>query len=72
MDELSENKGLEIVGRIPRNATQEVLVNVGTYRMIEVVDIRWYVNSKPSYKGIRLNKEEAKKLLDVLKRELDD
>jgi len=72
VDELSENKGLEIVGRIPRNATQEVLVNTGTYRMIEVVDIRWYANSKPSYKGIRLNKEEAKKLLDILKRELDD
>jgi len=72
VDELSDSKGLEIVGRIPRNAIQEVLVNVGTYRMIDVVDIRWYANNKPSYKGIRLNKEEAKKLLDILKRELDE
>lgn len=69
---MSDSKGLEIVGRIPRNAIQEVLVNVGTYRMIDVVDIRWYANNKPSYKGIRLNKEEAKKLLDILKRELDE
>lgn len=69
---MSDSKGLEIVGRIPRNAIQEVLVNVGTYRMIDVVDIRWYANNKPSYKGIRLNREEAKKLLDILKRELDE
>lgn len=62
---------LEIVGRIVRNSTDEVIVKTGTYWNIEVVDIRWFKNNKPT-KGIRLNKEEAKLLLDILRRELDD
>jgi len=62
---------LQIVGRIVRNSTDEVIVKTGTYWNIEVVDIRWFKNNKPT-KGIRLNKEEAKLLLDILRRELDD
>lgn len=69
---MSEDVGLEIVGRIARNATDEVLVKTGMYRLIDIVDIRWYKNGKPHYKGIRVNKEEAKLLLDILRRELGD
>ena len=68
MDELSD---LEVVGRIMRNATDEVQIKIGTYWNIEVVDIRWYKNNKPS-KGIRLNKKEAKTLLEILERELNE
>mgnify|MGYP003130783576 FL=1 len=49
----------------------EVLVKRGTYWNIEVLDIRWHKNDKPT-KGIRLNIDEAKTLLNILKRELDD
>lgn len=62
---------LQVVGRIVRNSTDEVIVKTGTYWNIEVVDIRWFKNNKPT-KGIRLNKDEAKLLLDILRRELDD
>ncbi len=61
----------EIKGRIVRNANDEVLVKRGTYWNIEVLDIRWHKNDKPT-KGIRLNIDEAKTLLNILKRELDD
>tara|TARA_R110002012_G_scaffold299778_2_gene499067 strand:- start:1288 stop:1482 length:195 start_codon:yes stop_codon:yes gene_type:complete len=60
----------EIKGRIVRNANDEVLVKRGNYWNIEVVDIRWHKNGKPT-KGIRLNTEEAKLLLSILRRELE-
>ena len=62
----------EVIGRIVRNAHDEVLVKSGTYWNIEVVDVRWFRNNKPTNKGIRLNIEEAKILLDVLRRELGE
>ena len=62
---------LESKGTIARNATEEILVNRGNYWNIEVFDVRWYVNDKPSRKGIRLNVEEAKLLLKILERELE-
>ena len=68
MDELSD---LETKGTIARNATDEILVKRGNYWNIEVFDVRWYVNDKPSRKGIRLNVEEAKLLLKILERELE-
>ena len=61
---------MEIKGRIVRNANDEVLVKSGIYWNIEVMDIRWYKNNKPT-KGIRLNIDEAKTLLNILKRELE-
>ena len=67
MDELSD---LETKGTIARNATEEILVKRGNYWNIEVVDIRWHKNGKPT-KGIRLNTEEAKLLLSILRRELE-
>ena len=45
---------------------------MGKYWNIEVVDIRWYNSDKPTNKGVRLNREEAKTLLDILRRELND
>jgi hypothetical protein len=62
---------LQTIGRIVRNSTDEVVIKSGTYWNVEVIDIRWFSNDKPSRKGIRLNKEEANMLLDILKRELD-
>jgi len=63
---------MPIVGRVIRDATQEVLVKRGVYWNIEVMDIRWFKNDKPTNKGIRLNMEEAKTLLNILRSELDD
>tara|TARA_A100001201_G_C3973743_1_gene166457 strand:+ start:356 stop:562 length:207 start_codon:yes stop_codon:yes gene_type:complete len=63
---------LYAIGHIVRNETDEVIVKKGKYWNVEVLDIRWYARDKPSRKGIRLNMEEAKKLLEILRRELDD
>jgi len=63
---------MPIVGRVIRDSTQEILVKRGVYWNIEVIDIRWFRNGKPTNKGIRLNMEEAKTLLNILRSELDD
>jgi len=68
VDELSE---MPIVGRVVRDARQEALVKRGVYWNIEVLDIRWFKDDKPTNKGIRLNIEEAKLLLQILRRELE-
>ena len=44
---------------------------MGKYWNIEVVDIRWYNSDKPTNKGIRLNREEAKTLLDISNKGLE-
>jgi len=62
----------ETKGTIARNSTDEIIVKTGEYYNIKVLDIRWHSNNKPTRKGIRLNMEEAKKLLNVLKRVLDE
>jgi hypothetical protein len=56
------SKELETVLRIPRNATMEMIVKTGQYYKIDVVDVRWYSDGKPTRKGIRMNMDE----LDVL------
>jgi|TARA_R100000030_G_C3200666_1_gene110802 hypothetical protein len=68
VDELREktSDGLEIVGRIVRNTDQELIVREGVYKGIPIVDLRWYVNDKPSIKGVRVNKEEMKVLVGIL------
>ena len=63
---------LEVVGTIVRDAVLDCKVKRGKYWNIEVLDIRWFRNDKPTNKGIRLNMEEAKLLLDILRRELDE
>ena len=62
----------ETVGTIARDSTNDVLVKTGEYYNIKVLDIRWHSNGKPSRKGIRLNMEEAKTLLNILTRVLDE
>jgi hypothetical protein len=64
--------GFEILGTIPRNEIDVVQVRKGNYYKIDVIDIRWFKDGKISRKGIRLNREEAKYLLNILRRELDD
>ena len=62
----------ETKGTIARNSTDEILVKTGENYNIKVFDIRWHSNNKPTRKGIRLNMEEAKTLLNILKRVLDE
>ena len=62
----------ETRGTMARNSTDEILVKTGEYYNIKVLDIRWHSNNKPTRKGIRLNMEEAKTLLNILKRVLDE
>ena len=69
MDEWSDD--LEVKGTIVRDATMECKVKRGKYWNIEVLDIRWFKSDKPTNKGVRLNMEEAKMLLDILRREID-
>ena len=63
---------MPIVGRIIRDSEQECIIKRGKYWNIEVLDIRWFKNDKPTNKGVRLNMAEAKLLLDILRRELND
>ena len=60
-------KNERIVVRIPRNATSELLVVTGNYWNIDVLDIRWYDNGKPTKKGVRMNIDEAESLNKALK-----
>jgi hypothetical protein len=62
----------ETRGTIARNSTDEILIKTGEYYNIKVLDIRWHSNNKPTRKGIRLNMEEAKKLLNVLERIINE
>tara|TARA_B100001939_G_scaffold224139_1_gene192919 strand:- start:340 stop:555 length:216 start_codon:yes stop_codon:yes gene_type:complete len=55
-----------ILVRIPRNANEELIVKIGNYWKIDVVDIRWNSNGNPTKKGVRVNMEEAKILYDSL------
>ena len=65
------NDDFEKIGQIVRDERQECLVTKGNYYKIDVIDFRWYLNEKPSRKGIRLNREEAKQLLEILRREFE-
>tara|TARA_R110002096_G_scaffold123049_1_gene266313 strand:+ start:130 stop:333 length:204 start_codon:yes stop_codon:yes gene_type:complete len=60
------SEGLKFNNQIVRNEIDAVKIHSGEYYSIEVVDIRWYKDDKPTRKGIRLNKKEAKILLNVL------
>ncbi len=70
MDELTDE--LEVKGTIVRDANMECKIKRGKYWNIEVLDIRWYRNNKPTNKGIRLNMEEAELLKQILRRELNE
>jgi len=70
VDELTDE--LEVIGTIVRDALMECKIKKGKYWNIEVLDIRWFKDNKPTNKGIRLNMEEAKLLLSILRREIDE
>ena len=63
---------LEQIGRVVRNSNEEVIIQCGKYWNIDIVDIRWFKGDKPTSKGIRLNRDEAVKVLNLLRRELDE
>jgi len=65
-------KNERIVLRIPRNATTELMVVEAEFWNIPIIDIRWYENGKHTRKGVRFNKEEGQKVLQALKRILND
>jgi len=69
---LSEEKGLKFNNQIIRNEIDAIKIHSGEYYSIEVVDIRWYKDDKPTRKGVRLNKKEAKILLNILEEILGD
>ena len=58
----------KIIARIPRNATQELVVRTGEYWNIEIIDMRWYNNGSVSRKGLRVNMEEAITLVRALEK----
>ena len=62
---------LQVIGTIIRDALMECKIKKGKYWNIEVLDIRWFKDNKPTNKGVRLNMEEAKLLLQILGRELE-
>lgn len=62
---MSEDRWETIV-RVPRNATQEILVRTGTYWNTEVIDIRLYSDGNPTRKGIRFNKDELVNITKAL------
>ena len=68
MDELS----LERIGSVVRNSDEEIVIQTGTYWNVEVVDIRWFKKDKPTGKGIRMNIDEANKVLNLLRRKLNE
>jgi len=52
-------KNERIVARIPRSASTELLIITGNYWNVDVLDIRWYENGRPTRKGVRMNLVEA-------------
>ena len=67
---MSEDK-FEVVARVPRNATSEMLIKKGHYWNIDVLDVRWYSDGKPTKKGIRMNLEEAEIVMKAIKKIID-
>ena len=61
-----------LLGRIPRNATDEWKITSGTYWNLDVVDIRLHRNDNPTKKGIRLNMEEIRILKQILEKVRDN
>jgi len=58
----------KLVARITRSATQELLIKTGEYWNIPIIDVRWFIDGKPTKKGIRINHQELKTLIQALER----
>jgi|TARA_B100000902_G_C26864564_1_gene694667 hypothetical protein len=69
VDELTDE--FEVIGTIIRDDSMECKIKKGKYWNIEVLDIRWFKDNKPTNKGVRMNMEEAKLLLQILGREIE-
>lgn len=67
-----DKEGLVFNNQIVRNEIDSLKVHSGKYYSIDVLDIRWYKDDKPTRKGVRLNKKEAKILLNILEEVLGD
>ena len=68
----NDKEGLVFNNQIVRNEIDALKVHSGKYYSIDVLDIRWYKDDKPTRKGVRLNKKEAKILLSILEEVLGD
>ena len=67
-----DNDDLKIIARIQRDSNNEVIVKSGKYWKLDVVDLRWFNNGKPTKKGLRVNMEEAVLLSKALNKIVDD
>lgn len=60
-----------ILARIPRNASEELIIKEGVYWNLKVLDIRWFTNGRPTKKGVRMNIDEGRILYNALRRIYD-
>jgi|TARA_R100001126_G_C4789624_1_gene131225 hypothetical protein len=67
-----DNDDWKIIARIQRDSNNEVIVKSGKYWKLDVVDLRWFNNGKPTKKGLRVNMEEAVLLSKALNKIVDD
>ena len=67
-----DNDDWKIIARIQRDSNNEVIVKSGKYWKLDVVDLRWFNNGKPTKKGLRVNMEEAVLLSKDLNKIVDD
>ena len=67
-----DNDDWKIIARIQRDSNNEVIVKSGKYWKLDVVDLRWFNNGKPTKKGLRVNIEEAVLLSKALNKIVDD
>jgi hypothetical protein len=63
-------KDEKVIVRIPRNASEELVIRTGIYWNIDILDIRWFRNGNPTQKGVRVNKDEARLLLRALQKSM--
>ena len=67
-----DNEDWKIIARNKRDSNNEVIVKSGKYWKLDVVDLRWFNNGKPTKKGLRVNMEEAVLLSKALNKIVDD
>jgi len=65
---MSKDDNWVILGRIPRDASNEWVIQRGEYWKIDVIDIRLHSNGKPTKKGVRLNVDEIHTLKNILEK----
>ena len=68
---MTDNDKWEIITRIPRDATTELLIKKGKYWNIDVIDMRGFSSGKPTKKGVRVNIDELITLTKALNKIVD-